>query len=91
MTRLHTEEEEQTGGYIEDYATIPAETRDVIVRVANCIKLLASNFVPLFDTTITQAYAAALNYPTKELIKRTVADEIAAEVSSQMTEGGIVL
>ncbi|KAI1714209.1 KH domain-containing protein [Ditylenchus destructor] len=72
-----------TGGYIEDLEQVSPETRNAIARVSNCIRLLARNSVPLFDTTIIHAYNAAQQVPTKDLIKPEVADDIAAEVIAQ--------
>uniref|UniRef100_A0A915DJL5 Ribosomal RNA-processing protein 4 n=1 Tax=Ditylenchus dipsaci TaxID=166011 RepID=A0A915DJL5_9BILA len=83
ISRLMTLEEGQTGGYVEDLETISPDTRDAIARAANCIRLLARNSIPLFDTTIIHAYNATLQYATKDLIKPEIAEEVAQEVISQ--------
>lgn len=51
--------------------------------MANSIRILASNSVQLFDTTIIHAYNVSLQYLTKELIKPEVMTDIAAEVIAQ--------
>jgi len=79
ISRLNTEADAQTGGYIEDTQPITRETRDVIARLANCVRLLADNSISLSDTSIIHAYNASSQYQTKDLIRPEIADEVAAE------------
>lgn len=83
VSRHKTEDEQKSGGYIDDTELVQPETREVIARTANCIKLLARNSIPLYDTTITLAFDASKPYGTKQLIQTQIADEIAQEVIQQ--------
>jgi exosome complex component RRP4 len=48
--------------------------------LANCIKALARNFIPLTDTTIIFAYEASLTHEISDLIDPQIADQVAQEV-----------
>lgn len=41
---------------------IPREQREVLARVANCVRLLAANSIPLYDTSVTSAFKASEDY-----------------------------
>jgi len=58
---------------------ITRETRDVIARLANCVRLLVDNSISLSDTSLIHAYNASSQYQTKDLIRPEIADEVAAE------------
>jgi len=73
-------EENESGGYIQSTESVGVETRKVIARLANCIKALARNFIPLTDTTITFAYEASLTHEISDLIDPQTADQVAQEV-----------
>jgi exosome complex component RRP4 len=62
------------------------ETRKVIARLANCIKALARNFIPLTDTTIMFSYEASKSQEISSLIDPHVADEIAQVVLIECRE-----
>uniref|UniRef100_A0A183CFG1 Ribosomal RNA-processing protein 4 n=1 Tax=Globodera pallida TaxID=36090 RepID=A0A183CFG1_GLOPA len=87
VSRHLSEDESSTGGYLEDTQLVPLETREVIARTANCIKLLARNSVSLYDTTIICAYHASLPFPVKRLVDAAVADMVARETVSQCSIG----
>lgn len=57
--------------------------RKVLARLANCVKALARNYIPLSDTTILFAYEASMTHEISALIDPQVADQIAQEVLSE--------
>ncbi|KAI8602918.1 exosome complex exonuclease rrp4 [Dissophora ornata] len=59
----------------------PAD-REAIARVANCIRALAQNFIFINDTIISFAYEASLQYALKEMHKKEVMHDIAAEATA---------
>ncbi|KAI6243669.1 Ribosomal RNA-processing protein 4 [Aphelenchoides fujianensis] len=75
-----SDQEVESGGYVHNTETVGYETRQVIARLANCIKLLARNFIPISDTTITFAYEASANESVAALIEPKIADQIAMDV-----------
>lgn len=87
ISRLKSQDEQKTGGYVDDTELVPVETRDVIARTANCVKLLARNSVPLYDTTIIMAYNVSQPFATRQLIRDEIADQVAKEVIQQCSLG----
>jgi hypothetical protein len=57
--------------------------RKVLARLANCVKALGRNYIPLTDTTILSAYNASMVHEINALIDPQVADQIALEVLSE--------
>lgn len=55
----------------------------MIARLANCIKALARNFIPLSDTTILFAYEVSMSHEISALIDPQIADQVAQEVLSE--------
>lgn len=51
------------------HTNVSLSDRKVIARLRNCILLLASHGVQLYDTSVTYAYEASLKYDVKELLK----------------------
>lgn len=87
ISTVVAEEEGLTGGYAQNLdEVVPLETRSVIARYTNCINLLARHQVSLYDTTITLAYDASLNYEIRDLLKPDVTAEIAYEVQQQLAK-----
>lgn len=63
------------------FQSVGVETREVIARLANCIRLLARNFISLSDTTLTFAYEASTTYKEiSALIESRNADAVADDV-----------
>ncbi|KAF7635017.1 hypothetical protein Mgra_00005615 [Meloidogyne graminicola] len=83
ISRMQNIDEQGTGGYVDDTDLVPLDTREAIVRTANCIKLLARNSIPLYDTTIIFAYNASTSYKVNELLQISIADEVANQVIQQ--------
>lgn len=50
------------------------ETRDVVARLVNCVRILARGYVPIGERTIASVYQASLRYPTKALIRIELMD-----------------
>uniref|UniRef100_A0A914UJW5 Ribosomal RNA-processing protein 4 n=1 Tax=Plectus sambesii TaxID=2011161 RepID=A0A914UJW5_9BILA len=85
ISRLVNEQETHTGGYAQNLdEVVPLEERQVIARLSNCVSLLASNRVLLYDTTIISAFDISLQYEIKELLKVDVGAEIALEVRAKL-------
>ncbi|KAI6205927.1 Ribosomal RNA-processing protein 4 [Aphelenchoides besseyi] len=79
--KTSSEQANEGGGYVHQTETVGIEARQVIARVANCVKLLARNFIPISDTTITFAYEASVReFKVSALIDSKIADKIATEV-----------
>jgi exosome complex component RRP4 len=75
-----------TGGYTHSDETVLYETRQVMSRIANCLKILNRSFQPIYETTIIQAYSASMEFQVAELIKPEIMDEIAAEVRTKVAQ-----
>ncbi|TKR81580.1 hypothetical protein L596_015429 [Steinernema carpocapsae] len=81
VSQIPSEGSGATGGFVQNLEeVVPADQRVDIVKVANCIKLLADNSVPIFETSIIKAYDASKDFEPKELIQRDVATQIVQEV-----------
>lgn len=85
ISPIATEEQHQTGGYVQDMEMVPVETRAVITRLANCVRALGRNSVPLYDTTVIHAFNASKEFEVKDLIRTEVADDIAEQVKQKMS------
>uniref|UniRef100_A0A1I7YN80 Ribosomal RNA-processing protein 4 n=1 Tax=Steinernema glaseri TaxID=37863 RepID=A0A1I7YN80_9BILA len=81
VSQLPSEAHGNSGGYVQNLEeVIPSNHRLDIVKVANCIKVLAQNAVPLFETSIIKAYEASTDYEPKELLRPDIANEIVRDV-----------
>ena len=49
--------------------TVPRSDREVIARLRNCITMLASYGVQLYDTSVNYIYEESLKYSVKELLQ----------------------
>ncbi|KAI6191171.1 Ribosomal RNA-processing protein 4 [Aphelenchoides bicaudatus] len=78
-----TSEERESGGYILHTQSVGVEMRKVLARLANCVKALARNYIPLSDTTILSAYETSMGYEISDLIDPRIADQIAREVLTE--------
>uniref|UniRef100_A0A915IXD4 Ribosomal RNA-processing protein 4 n=1 Tax=Romanomermis culicivorax TaxID=13658 RepID=A0A915IXD4_ROMCU len=56
------DDETNTGGFVQNLNPVPKEDREIVVRLRNCILLLAQYCIMIFDTTILYAYDASLSY-----------------------------
>uniref|UniRef100_A0A1I7RR74 Ribosomal RNA-processing protein 4 n=1 Tax=Bursaphelenchus xylophilus TaxID=6326 RepID=A0A1I7RR74_BURXY len=78
--RSMEETEQEGGGYIHHTESCGPETRQVIARLANCVKILAKAIIPLSDTTILLAYEASTPHEVSSLIDPKTAMQISEEV-----------
>ncbi|KAK3828096.1 MAG: hypothetical protein J3Q66DRAFT_276604 [Benniella sp.] len=58
--------------------------RGSIARVASCIRALAEDLIFINDTIISFAYEASLQYPLKDLHKKSVMHDIAIEAAQAL-------
>ncbi|GMR33980.1 hypothetical protein PMAYCL1PPCAC_04175 [Pristionchus mayeri] len=73
--------EDADGGYNQDLdEVIRLETRAIMARLANCVRLLAAHCVAIYDTTIMAAYDLSVNHTAADLLKASVATEVASLV-----------
>lgn len=79
-------EQGQTGGYVEDIETIESDTRDAIVRVAGCVRLLARNSIQILAPTINKACDLTRGFSAKDFLKPELADEIAENIVYECKE-----
>nr|CAG4635580.1 EOG090X09DD [Artemia franciscana] len=79
-------EDESTGGYVQNLNPIPLPERQVIIRLRNCVELLSQSQIMIFDTTVTKCYEASidLGYNIKDLILPEVIRDVASVVRSQL-------
>lgn len=61
-----------SGGYVLDLDPVAAQRRKDICRIVACINILASEGVPLLDTTIWRAYNASWKFPISQLANNAV-------------------
>ncbi|XP_074653966.1 exosome complex component RRP4-like [Tubulanus polymorphus] len=70
------EDTDNTGGFIQNLEPVARVDREVMARLRNCILALAANRMMLFDTIILYTYEASLAFPSKDLLKPELQDEI---------------
>ncbi|KAK0407550.1 hypothetical protein QR680_019258 [Steinernema hermaphroditum] len=81
VSQLPSEAHGNTGGFIQNLEeVIPANNRMNIVKIANCIRVLAQHAVPLFETSIIKAFEASRDYDPKELLRHDIASEVVRDV-----------
>ena len=76
--------EDESGGHVIDSEVIQRSEREAIARVGNIIRLLAENEVLIYDTSVITAYDLSSNYETKDLIKKSVKDELIVMVKMKL-------
>ncbi|CAD5228954.1 unnamed protein product [Bursaphelenchus okinawaensis] len=72
--------DQASGGYIHSTESCGIETRKVISRLANCVKILAKASISLSDTTILVAYEASLQHEISSLLDPKTANQLTEEV-----------
>merc|ERR1719499_718865 len=76
--------EDESGGHVIDSEVIQRPEREAITRVVNVIKLLAENEVMIYDTSVIVAYDMSMTYETKDLIKKSIKDELIVLVKMKL-------
>nr|CDJ93624.1 exosome component 2 [Haemonchus contortus] len=56
------------GGYNTDSTSVlPLDKRQVLVRIAACVRLLAKNLIAICDVSLMSAYSVSLTYKVKDM------------------------
>ncbi|XP_062608711.1 exosome complex component RRP4-like [Saccostrea cucullata] len=71
-----TEEMDQTGGYQLSMEPVQRSDREAVSRLRNCIQLLATHKMQLYDTSVLYTYEASLNFQIKDILKPEIGLEI---------------
>lgn len=72
--QLDSSQSENTGG--QEDRDVSLEERKTIARLHNCILALARQNIQLYDTTIQYTFDASLKYEVKDLLTKSVVDDI---------------
>lgn len=54
--------EDNAGGFVQNFEEVPKQEREVIARIRNCILALTQSKMMLYDTSILFAYEESLKY-----------------------------
>jgi len=76
--------EDESGGHVIDSEVIQRPEREAITRVVNVIKLLAENEIMIYDTSVIVAYDMSMSYETKDLIKKSIKEELIVLVKMKL-------
>jgi len=74
------------GGFVQNLEPVSFPVREAMVRVANCVRVLASFSCPLFDTSIIYAYDAAVEYQAKQILEPEIASDMVQKVRFRLQQ-----
>uniref|UniRef100_A0A8C7ETN0 Exosome component 2 n=1 Tax=Neovison vison TaxID=452646 RepID=A0A8C7ETN0_NEOVI len=78
--------EEDAGGFTANLEPVSLADREVISRLRNCIVLLVTQRVMLYDTSILYCYEASLPHQIKDLLKPEIMEEVVMETRQRLLE-----
>ncbi|XP_069870954.1 exosome complex component RRP4 isoform X2 [Dipodomys merriami] len=78
--------DEDAGGFIANLEPVSLADREVISRLRNCIVLLVTQKMLLYDTSILYCYEASLPHQIKDILKPDVMEEIVLETRQRLLE-----
>lgn len=78
--------DEDAGGFIANLEPVALSDREVISRLRNCVVLLVTQRMMLFDTSILYCYEASLAHQIKDILKPEVMEEIMLETRQRLLD-----
>ncbi|XP_038193286.1 exosome complex component RRP4 isoform X2 [Arvicola amphibius] len=78
--------DEDAGGFIANLEPVALSDREVISRLRNCVVLLVTQRMMLYDTSILYCYEASLAHQIKDILKPEVMEEIMLETRQRLLE-----
>ncbi|XP_055456723.1 exosome complex component RRP4 isoform X2 [Psammomys obesus] len=78
--------DEDAGGFIANLEPVALGDREVISRLRNCIVLLVTQRMMLYDTSILYCYEASLGHQIKDILKPEVMEEIMLETRQRLLD-----
>ena len=74
----------ESGGFVANEEVVSIDERQAIVRLRNCILILAKHNIMIHDTTIMYCYDASLRFTLSDLLQNDIINEVAAETKGRI-------
>ncbi|GAB1286212.1 Exosome complex component RRP4 [Apodemus speciosus] len=78
--------DEDAGGFLANLEPVALSDREVISRLRNCVVLLVTQRMMLYDTSILYCYEASLAHQIKDILKPEVMEEIMLETRQRLLD-----
>ncbi|XP_062929201.1 exosome complex component RRP4 [Mobula hypostoma] len=78
------QKEDEAGGFVTNLEPVSLSDREVISRLHNCILVLSSHKMMLYDTSVLYCYEASLHHQIKDILKPEIMEEIVMETRQRL-------
>lgn len=79
-------QEEEGGGFVQNFEPVAKADREVITRLRNSVELLARFRLLLHDTNLLLTYEASLPYKIQDLLRPEISKTVMQEVRAKVEE-----